>query len=311
MSPRAGRRDRRRRRPPTIDLKATEVAERPAAGAQAEPGAEAAASASEPPRRHPAIAWLPPDFPWPLVGGRRRRRGAHAGGAGPGRRVLEPRRRRDGGRHAARARRTAIARAGRKAVAGRGRYRRRWTISPAVLRGLETIVATPQVADHRSGAGESHRDARRRPQGAGRTRRRARPAQRRDRLDRGRGAHPRRCGRSGGRRIEEGAGAGRARGEAGRDRSLDQPHRRARARRQGDGGAARRPLRRRRRRSFAAAGGGREHAQCRGRARHAIRRRACRREGRRARSESAGGARALRILGRAERERRSRASSPR
>ena len=51
-----------KRRPPTIDLKATEVSE-PAAGA--EPGAEAASTTGS--RRHPAIAWLPADFPWPLV----------------------------------------------------------------------------------------------------------------------------------------------------------------------------------------------------------------------------------------------------
>jgi hypothetical protein len=105
---------RGRRRPPTIDLKATEVAGEPAKAADTtsapDPGpaappvqptpareagakpvrerqaerphpeqpteraAAASASASEPPRKHPAIAWLPPDFPWPLVA-------AGAGGA--------------------------------------------------------------------------------------------------------------------------------------------------------------------------------------------------------------------------------------
>ncbi|HZO47463.1 MAG TPA: hypothetical protein VFB68_16315 [Xanthobacteraceae bacterium] len=53
------------RRPPTIDLKATEVPDETAK-------ADEAASAA--PRRHPAIAWLPPDVPWPLVA-------AGAGGA--------------------------------------------------------------------------------------------------------------------------------------------------------------------------------------------------------------------------------------
>jgi hypothetical protein len=52
-----------KRRPPTIDLKATEVANETAAGA--EQGADA--SSSSMPRRHPALAWLPVDFPWPLV----------------------------------------------------------------------------------------------------------------------------------------------------------------------------------------------------------------------------------------------------
>lgn len=46
-----------RRRPPTIDLKATEV---PDESAKAD-------EASAAPRRHPAIAWLPADVPWPLV----------------------------------------------------------------------------------------------------------------------------------------------------------------------------------------------------------------------------------------------------
>jgi hypothetical protein len=50
-----------KRRPPTIDLKATEVAGEPGAGAA--PGAEASSA----PRRHPALAWLPANFPWPLV----------------------------------------------------------------------------------------------------------------------------------------------------------------------------------------------------------------------------------------------------
>jgi hypothetical protein len=60
-----------KRRPPTIDLKATEVASESAAGSQAGPGAEASPSGW---RRHPALAWLPADFPWPLVA-------AGAGGA--------------------------------------------------------------------------------------------------------------------------------------------------------------------------------------------------------------------------------------
>ena len=54
-----------RRRPPTIDLKATEVPDETAK-------ADEAASAA--PGRHPAIAWLPSDVPWPLVA-------AGAGGA--------------------------------------------------------------------------------------------------------------------------------------------------------------------------------------------------------------------------------------
>jgi hypothetical protein len=52
-----------RRRPPTIDLKATEV-----------PDETAKADESAAPRRHPAVAWLPADVPWPLVA-------AGAGGA--------------------------------------------------------------------------------------------------------------------------------------------------------------------------------------------------------------------------------------
>lgn len=63
-----------KRRPPTIDLKATEVASEPAPGAQAEPGAEAPSSSASRLRGHPALAWLPADFPWPLVA-------AGAGGA--------------------------------------------------------------------------------------------------------------------------------------------------------------------------------------------------------------------------------------
>lgn len=67
-----------RRRPPTIDLKATEVASEPGADARSEPPDDAAASASssnsEPPRWQAALAWLPPDIPWPLVA-------AGAGGA--------------------------------------------------------------------------------------------------------------------------------------------------------------------------------------------------------------------------------------
>ena len=63
-----------KRRPPTIDLTATEVASGPAAGTQAEPGAAAAAAPSEPPYWRAALAWLPPDFPWPVVA-------AGAGGA--------------------------------------------------------------------------------------------------------------------------------------------------------------------------------------------------------------------------------------
>jgi hypothetical protein len=62
-----------KRRPPTIDLKATEVGSEPAAGTQAGPGAEAS-SASGTPRWHAALAWLPPDFPWQLIA-------AGAGGA--------------------------------------------------------------------------------------------------------------------------------------------------------------------------------------------------------------------------------------
>ena len=54
-----------RRRPPTIDLKATEVPDETAKADEA---------ASTAPRRHPAIAWLPADVPWPLVA-------AGAGGA--------------------------------------------------------------------------------------------------------------------------------------------------------------------------------------------------------------------------------------
>jgi hypothetical protein len=46
-----------RRRPPTIDLKATEVPDETAK----------ADEASAAPRRHPAVAWLPADVPWPLV----------------------------------------------------------------------------------------------------------------------------------------------------------------------------------------------------------------------------------------------------
>lgn len=62
-----------KRRPPTIDLKATEVASEP--GAEAAESADASASSSSSvPRRHPALAWLPPDVPWPLVA-------AGAGGA--------------------------------------------------------------------------------------------------------------------------------------------------------------------------------------------------------------------------------------
>ncbi|MBX9774010.1 MAG: hypothetical protein K2Y71_06315 [Xanthobacteraceae bacterium] len=61
-----------RPRPPTIDLKATEVPRDRAAG-QAEPGAQASSWASGL-RGHPALAWLPADFPWPLVA-------AGAGGA--------------------------------------------------------------------------------------------------------------------------------------------------------------------------------------------------------------------------------------
>jgi hypothetical protein len=52
-----------KRRPPTIDLKATEVSGEPAGG-----------SGSAPPRWRAALAWLPADFPWPLVA-------ASAGGA--------------------------------------------------------------------------------------------------------------------------------------------------------------------------------------------------------------------------------------
>jgi hypothetical protein len=52
------------RRPPTIDLKATEVPDE-----TAKPDATSAAT-----RRHPAIAWLPADVPWRLVA-------AGAGGA--------------------------------------------------------------------------------------------------------------------------------------------------------------------------------------------------------------------------------------
>jgi hypothetical protein len=64
-----------KRRPPTIDLNATEVASEPAGGAQAAPGAEASSSStSRPWRQHPALAWLPADIPWPLVA-------AGAGGA--------------------------------------------------------------------------------------------------------------------------------------------------------------------------------------------------------------------------------------
>lgn len=66
-----------RRRPPTIDLTATEVASASAAGSQgAGAGAEAAASASdsEPTRLRAAVAWLLGDFPWPLIA-------AGAGGA--------------------------------------------------------------------------------------------------------------------------------------------------------------------------------------------------------------------------------------
>jgi hypothetical protein len=64
-----------KRRPPTIDLKATEVASEPAGGAQAEPGAQASSSStSRSWRQHPALAWLPADVPWPLVA-------AGAGGA--------------------------------------------------------------------------------------------------------------------------------------------------------------------------------------------------------------------------------------
>ncbi len=87
---------RGRRKPPTIDLKATEVASEAAAAAAAAPAtapageaqasqsphpeqpaaasAASSASSSEPLRNHPALAWLPPDFPWPLVA-------AGAGGA--------------------------------------------------------------------------------------------------------------------------------------------------------------------------------------------------------------------------------------
>src|SRR5688572_19087040 len=59
-----------RPRPPTIDLKATEVNE--PAGGQTEPGAQSSSASGL--RGHPALAWLPADFPWPLVA-------AGAGGA--------------------------------------------------------------------------------------------------------------------------------------------------------------------------------------------------------------------------------------
>lgn len=62
-----------KRRPPTIDLTATEVASNPAAGAQAEPGAASASNAWRA-RWQAALAWLPADFPWPVVA-------AGAGGA--------------------------------------------------------------------------------------------------------------------------------------------------------------------------------------------------------------------------------------
>ena len=124
-----------------------------------------------------------------------------------------------------------------KPLAGRGRHPKAVDDLGRPVARLETVVATPQAADHRSRAGEPHRDPRRRPQGAGRARRRARAAQRRHRGDRGRSAHARRCGHGGVpvARIEEDAGAGRADGEAGRDRSAGQRDRRARARREGDG----------------------------------------------------------------------------
>jgi len=62
-----------KRRPPTIDLTATEVASDSAAGTQAEPGT--ASSNAWRARWQAALAWLPADFPWPLVA-------AGAGGAG-------------------------------------------------------------------------------------------------------------------------------------------------------------------------------------------------------------------------------------
>ncbi|CAM9909952.1 unnamed protein product, partial [Phaeothamnion confervicola] len=88
---------KRRRPTPTIELKATEIATEMAAGSAspqppaAEPPAEPPFQSApsppppppeepppfeSPPPQRPAIAWLPPDFPWPMVGA------GIAGGAG-------------------------------------------------------------------------------------------------------------------------------------------------------------------------------------------------------------------------------------
>ena len=133
-------------------------------------------------RQRPALAWLPPDVPWPLVGGRRRRRGrSMLAVLALARRVLRPRRA---------ARRRVDARLARVEQQMRDLAARPLPVAgdaKAVddlagrLARLETVGRDAAAADHRSGAGEPHRDARRRAQGAGRARRRARPPQRRDR----------------------------------------------------------------------------------------------------------------------------------
>ena len=206
--PGPGRRDRRgRRRPPTIDLKATEVRWRNRTRADRGRGRRSAAGAERPPRDG-----CPSDCRRMFLAagrGRRGRRRAHVGccwrspacsrAATTGAPAVG---------HAARARGAAIARNARRKPprAGDTRGGRR-SRRPARAAGNPCRFAA--AAGRGSGAGEPDRDARRRHQGAGRKGRRARPAQRRHRFGRGRGAHARGCGHA--RRgcgIAEVAGAG-------------------------------------------------------------------------------------------------------
>ena len=206
-----------KRRPPTIDLTATEVASGPAAGTQAEPGAAAAAAPSEPPYWRAALAWLPPDFPWPLV----------AAGAGGAMLILAVLAlagvfsSRDDSVMAVDTRLARVEQQMRdlaaKPLPVAGDAKAVDDLAGRLAR-LETIVATPKapIADpalaNRIATLEGDLKALGERVGV--------LGRRNDEIASiaGEARTPRRCGRGGGRRIEEDAGGG-ARSETGRDRS--------------------------------------------------------------------------------------------
>ena len=145
--------------------------------------------------------------------------------------------------------------------------RRRSTIWPRALARLETVAGDAEAAGRRHGAGQPHRDARRRMRALGE--RVGVLARRNDEIASIAGEARTRADAVAAsladlRKAQPPAGVGRA---ARRDRGVGRPHRRARAPRQGDRGAARRARRRERQRPFAAAAGRRQRAQRRGRAR--------------------------------------------